>query len=204
MGWTAAGGEILALEPALLGATLFLWQFPHFFALAWVHRKDYTRGGHQMVPVNDPSGERTAALIFNYSLAMLPLPIIAAVTDVTSWMYALEGCAMTSYAVYLAGAFKEERSNENARRVFKCSLWYLPLSLALFVFHRKYAEVDAEKRHDDASAQISFLEEVKAFGKSMCVHEALVTTQTGGGQKALCPNTSSVAKTPPSPGTQIK
>jgi hypothetical protein len=50
-------------EPALLAAALFLWQFPHFFALSWVHRKDYSRGGFQMIPCNDPAGVRTAELI---------------------------------------------------------------------------------------------------------------------------------------------
>jgi len=193
MGWTAAGGDLFAVEPALLGATLFLWQFPHFFALAWIHRKDYTRGGHQMVPVNDPSGERTAALVMNYSLAMLPLPLIASALDVTSWMYALEGVAISSYAVYLANDFRKERSNDNARRVFKCSLWSLPLSLALFVFHRKYGGEDSTVSGEETGTQ-TFFSAIKAKGKSLCVHEALITP--GGGQKALCPKTDPVTKVP--------
>ena len=53
-------------EAMLLASALFLWQFPHFFALSWVHRKDYARGGFQMVPCNDPLGVRTADLIFRY------------------------------------------------------------------------------------------------------------------------------------------
>lgn len=50
-------------EPLLLSAALFLWQFPHFFALSWVHRRDYARGGFRMVPCADPTGMRTADLI---------------------------------------------------------------------------------------------------------------------------------------------
>lgn len=49
MGWTAATGGEIAAEPVLLGAYLFLWQFPHFFSLAWLHREDYARGGFKMV-----------------------------------------------------------------------------------------------------------------------------------------------------------
>lgn len=56
----------------LLASTLFLWQFPHFFALSWIHRKDYARGGFQMVPCNDPTGARTAELIFRCAGTIRP------------------------------------------------------------------------------------------------------------------------------------
>ncbi|EJK43897.1 hypothetical protein THAOC_37615 [Thalassiosira oceanica] len=56
MGWTAAGGSALDAEALLLGSTLFLWQFPHFFALNWMYRADYKRGGFEMVGVNDSTG----------------------------------------------------------------------------------------------------------------------------------------------------
>ena len=189
MGWTAAGGDLVAAEPALLASSLFLWQFPHFFSLAWIHRKDYARGGHQMVPVNDPTGERTASLVMNYSLLMLPLPIIASALDVTSWMYAVEGVAATAWAVKLAHEFKEERSNENARKVFKCSLWYLPLTLALFVFHRKRG---SEEGAGDSSEMASNL---KAAGKKLCLHEALISPAAG----SMCPKVDAVTKAPPPP-----
>lgn len=49
MGWSAATGGVMAVEPLLLSAYLFIWQFPHFFSLAWLHREDYARGGFAMV-----------------------------------------------------------------------------------------------------------------------------------------------------------
>ena len=52
MGWTAAGGGLLTMEAAVLGSSLFLWQMPHFFALAWMYRNDYQAGGYQMVPAH--------------------------------------------------------------------------------------------------------------------------------------------------------
>jgi len=67
MGWTAAGGSVLDAAPLLLGSVCFLWQFPHFFSLAWVHRRDYARGGFKMVPCADPTGARTADLVWRYS-----------------------------------------------------------------------------------------------------------------------------------------
>merc|ERR1719446_114998 len=106
MGWCAAGGSPFDLEAGILASTLFLWQFPHFFALAWIHRKDYARGGHQMVPVNDPTGERTARLIRDYSIYLLPVPVLAAVSGETSCMYAVEGITATGYMVHLAEQFK--------------------------------------------------------------------------------------------------
>mmetsp|Transcript_19682 Transcript_19682/g.41350 ORF Transcript_19682/g.41350 Transcript_19682/m.41350 type:complete len:214 (-) Transcript_19682:177-818(-) len=197
------------VEAALLGGTLFLWQFPHFFSLAWIHRKDYARGHHQMVPVNDPTGERTARLITGYSLAMFTIPVAATALDVTSSMFALEGVAATGYLTYLAGKFHQQRSDENARKVFKCSLWYLPLMLALFVFHRKYSSAlegeaagDAERGekgevgHAPAVAKTKaaptapvWLEQAKEFMKTMCVHERIIVKNDAS---ALCPSTSPV------------
>lgn len=177
MGWTAAGGDLLAVEPLLLSSSLFLWQFPHFFSLAWIHRKDYTRGGHKMVPVNDPDGSRTGALVFNYAVAMLPLPLLAAHWDATSYMFALEGCAINAYTVYLAHGFKQDRTNDNARKVFRASLWYLPLTLGLFLFHRKYPEGQEEK---------GVLESAKSTMSKLCPHEALADAGK------LCPKVDAV------------
>lgn len=138
MGWAAAtGGSIIAAEPAVLASILFLWQFPHFFALSYLHREDYARGGFQMVAVNDPTGQRSAKLIMEYSLYLAAVPIAASVGGLTSYMFALEGTAANLYLLHLARKFYQDRTNAGARRVFLCSLWYLPLLLAGFVFHSK-------------------------------------------------------------------
>lgn len=176
MGWVAAGGGLLDPEPLLLASTLFLWQFPHFFSLAWLHRKDYARGGHQMVPVNDPDGSRTGNLVFHYSLALLPLPLLAAHLDATSWMFACEGLGLNAYALYLAHAFKQDRTHDNARKVFRTSLWYLPLTLGLFLFHRKYPPAEED----------SVLGAAKSSLAKLCPHEALVDAGK------LCPKVDAV------------
>ena len=138
MGWAAAtGGDITAAEPMALAALLFLWQFPHFFALSYLHREDYARGNFEMVAVNDPVGMRSSGLILEYSLYLTVLPIVASVTGVTSYMFALEGTAANMYLLYLASKFRQERTNAGARRIFLCSLWYLPVLLTGFVFHSR-------------------------------------------------------------------
>jgi len=134
MGWAAAsGGDFLSAEPMALASLLFLWQFPHFFSLAWMHREDYARGGFQMIPVNDPTGSRTANIILRYSSYLTLLPIITSVTGLTSYMFAVEGVLLNGYLLYISKRFKDDRSNSNARKIFLTSLAYLP-ALLFFLF----------------------------------------------------------------------
>ena len=155
MGWAAAtGGQLVAPEPAALAALLFLWQFPHFFALSYLHREDYARGNFEMVAVNDPDGIRSANLILQYSLYLSVLPIACSVAGVTSCMFAVEGTAANVYLLYLAQKFRSDRTNAGARRIFLCSLWYLPLLLTGFVFHSHMwdkASITEEASHDEVS-----------------------------------------------------
>ena len=138
MGWAAAtGGSFLAADPLAIASALFLWQFPHFFALSWLHRNDYAKGNFQMVAVNDPQGTRSAKLIWDYSLMLTALPLVTSATGLTSWMFAVEGSVINLYLLSLAHAFKREQSNARARKVFLTSLWYLPVLLAAMVFHSR-------------------------------------------------------------------
>ena len=118
MGWAAAtNGSILQAEPITLASLLFLWQFPHFFALSWMHREDYAKGGFQMISVNDPIGTRSSNLIWNYSLYLSTLPILSSMSGMTSYMFAVEGTAANIYLLYLANNFRNNKSNANARKV---------------------------------------------------------------------------------------
>ena len=182
MGWTAAtGGSLFDLEAALLGSTLFLWQFPHFFALSWMHRTDYARGGFQMVPVNDidTNGDRTAALINRYTWYMSTIPIASSVLGATSSMFAVEGIVLNAYALYVAKRFDKERSNSNARKVFLTSLWYLPCLVTLFILHsrrwRNPVEDDDELEDNDVVAILRRrLSQVRNTGRELCPHEIIV------------------------------
>jgi protoheme IX farnesyltransferase len=180
MGWAAAsGGTVMVPDALALAGLLYLWQFPHFFALAWVHRADYARGLFQMVPVNDPTGERTAGLISRYSLYLTAFPPAVASLGLTSSMFAVEGTAANLYLLYLARRFSQDRSEKNARSVFFCSLWYLPVLLAAFVFHSRMWAQDK----NDNSEQL--LTQVRDQLRGVCAHEMLYNSSCGRGQGEL-------------------
>ena len=191
MGWTAAGGSILDPEAVLLGSTLFLWQFPHFFALNWMYRTDYKRGGFAMVAVNDPNGDRTASLIKRYGLYLASLPILSTALEVTSPMFAVEGILLNGYALHVASKFDKERSNGNARKVFLTSLWYLPCVMMLFLLHsRRWHEHEEEAvtndekvvkqdsdRGDILDSLQALITRIQAKGRDLCMHEALASKE---------------------------
>ena len=198
MGWTAAGGSLLDAEAIMLGSTLFLWQFPHFFALNWMYRTDYKRGGFAMVAVNDPNGDRTASLIKRYGLYLASLPFLSTALEVTSPMFAVDGgILLNGYALYVASKFDKERSNANARKVFLTSLWYLPCVMMLFLLHSRrwheeevtnYNKLEAnnngelEVDYDDASILVSMqklMNRIQAKGRELCMHEAIASKDVG-------------------------
>jgi protoheme IX farnesyltransferase len=174
MGWTAAtGGSILDLDAMILASTLYLWQMPHFFALSYMHRVDYKRGGFAMLPVLESDGEATSATILRNAVYLSAMPFVSTLTGVTSSMFALEGVALNSYALYVAYKFRQERTNANARKIFLTSLWYLPCWLTLFLLHSKVW--DEEKDRDVLRDAISdTVHRVREQGKKLCIHEQVV------------------------------
>ena len=135
MGWTAVTGRI-GYGAWILGATLFLWQIPHFLALAWLYRADYERGGFKMLPSLDPSGRLTSALAVIYITALLPLGIFALVGGVAGWAF-LAGSVLLGLGLLRLGLrLQRERTDRSARMLFLGSLLYLPLVLGLMVADR--------------------------------------------------------------------
>lgn len=136
MGWSAAAGR-LGFGAWLLGLVLFLWQIPHFLALAWLYRDDYRRGGFRMLPVLDPEGRVTAAFVVVYTAALLPVTVAAAAVGIAGRTYGV-GAVAFGAAFLLAGAHLAlVRSATSARRLFLASLLYLPLLLGLMVADRR-------------------------------------------------------------------
>jgi protoheme IX farnesyltransferase len=135
LGWTAAGGSLDSGAFALF-AILFLWQFPHFMAIAWLYRDDYRNAGLKMIPVDDPSGMKTGMTAVGYALALLPV----------SWLPARLGLAGNSYAGaatilgiwYIVSAiqFSRLQTVTSARRLLWTSLLYLPALLGALVWDR--------------------------------------------------------------------
>jgi protoheme IX farnesyltransferase len=189
MGWTAAtGGSMLDLDAMMLGTTLYLWQMPHFFALSYMHRADYKRGGFAMLPVLETDGEKTSAVILRYAGYLSTVPIVASLTGVTSSMFAFEGIALNAYALYVANNFRQDRTNANARKVFLTSLWYLPCWLVLFLLHSKVwdEEHDRDVLRDAVS---NMIHSIREQGRQICIHEQVIAKNPLPAGEEACPLT---------------
>jgi len=139
MGWTATGAG-LSFGAWVLAGTLFLWQIPHFLALAWLYREDYERGGFRMLPVVDPSGRVTGQMVVLYALALLPVGVLAILGGMTGWLFAAGSLVLTSGLVALALRLAALRTEPVARHLFLGTLAYLPLLLGLMVADRLPAQ----------------------------------------------------------------
>jgi protoheme IX farnesyltransferase len=132
MGWTAATGS-LGAGAWVLFAVLFIWQIPHFLAIAWVHREDYARGGFRMLPVVDPDGRATFRIAFVYCLGLLPAAWAAALVGLSGWFY-LAGATVLGLGLLHSGLrLCREGSEAAARRLFLASIAYLPVLLLLML-----------------------------------------------------------------------
>lgn len=135
MGCTAATGELGPLAWSLFGL-LFLWQMPHFLAIAWLYRGDYERGGLPMLPVGDPSGRRTSLQMALYAAALLPVSILPSVLGFTGIAYLTAALAVGTGFFLVALRFGRTLDTRDARRLLLASVVYLPVVLLLMVVDR--------------------------------------------------------------------
>ncbi|MBI4471567.1 MAG: protoheme IX farnesyltransferase [Acidobacteria bacterium] len=131
MGWTAVRGEIDAFALALF-AILFLWQMPHFFAIAWIYTEDYARSGFTV----HVSGERTGRQIIFYCCALIPVSLVPTLLGVTGMTYVLGAILLGFLYLGYGCAVAFFRSNTHARRLLKASILYLPALLALMTLDK--------------------------------------------------------------------
>ncbi len=132
MGWSAVTGG-LEYGAWILGATLFVWQIPHFLALAWLYREDYVRGGFRMLPVLDPSGSLTSQVVLIYTIALLPIGLAAVHAGIGGWVFLVGSTLLGLGFLAQALRLRLRRSGAEARILFIASLVYLTLLLALMV-----------------------------------------------------------------------
>ena len=126
IGWTASHGTIDAGGAALF-AIVFLWQIPHFMAIAWLYRDDYAKAGFPMLPVLEPDGRRTGRQALLYSLALVPASLMPTVTGVSGSIYFIFALALGVAMAWLAARFATSRDESSARALFFGSITYLPL-----------------------------------------------------------------------------
>jgi protoheme IX farnesyltransferase len=136
IGWSAARGSVSALGWILFGI-LFFWQIPHFMAIAWTYRLDYSRVKFPMLPVRDEKGGWVAGWAFVATLALLGLSLLPVFLGLDSpWYGAAAGILGFLFLWRAAGFLRPSARDASARRLFLFSLAYLPLLLGFLVADR--------------------------------------------------------------------
>ncbi|MBI3048190.1 MAG: protoheme IX farnesyltransferase [Acidobacteria bacterium] len=135
IGWTAAGGG-LTLPGLVLFGIVFLWQMPHFLAIAWLYRDEYAAAGVPLLPVLEPDGRRTGRQALLYAAALWPVSLTPTLVGLAGGFYIVAAMLLGSVLVALSVLFARERSTAAARRVFLFSIMYLPLLWGALVADR--------------------------------------------------------------------
>ncbi len=135
LGWTAARNEA-GVEPLVLFAIMFLWQFPHFHAISTMYREEYARAGIRMLPVTEPDGKSTARQIVGYTAALVPVSLLPTLLNFSGIVYLAGAAILGLWFLHTGVVAAREMSREQSRRLLKVSVLYLPLLLGLMVLNR--------------------------------------------------------------------
>lgn len=138
IGWTAAQGAhpTLGLGAWVLFGILFTWQMPHFLAIAWMYRDEYSQAGFVMLKRDDTSGAATAFTSIVFSVALTLITTIPFTGGVNNSLYLVGALVLDSILLFFATHFLLERNRSTARALFFASILFLPLLLGLMVFTR--------------------------------------------------------------------
>jgi protoheme IX farnesyltransferase len=135
MGWTAVTNSISWPAIALFGI-LFVWQIPHFLAIAILYRDDYRAGGFKMLPVDDPSLKATGRQIVLYAAALLPVSFLPVVFHASGLFYATASILLGAAFFYYSASCALRRTRLDARKLFFASIIYLPVLLSIMMLNR--------------------------------------------------------------------
>jgi protoheme IX farnesyltransferase len=132
IGWTAVRG-VFDGEVVALFVILFLWQVPHFLAIAWIYREEYARAGLRMLPVVDPDGVLSGRQMVSYCMALIPVSLAPVLLGRAGPVYLVGATVLGLGFLACAVGFARTSSVQHARRVMRASLIYLPALLALLL-----------------------------------------------------------------------
>ncbi|MBK9215943.1 MAG: protoheme IX farnesyltransferase [Chloracidobacterium sp.] len=136
MGWTAATGEISMMAWALF-AMQYLWQFPHFLAIAWLYRDEYAKAGILMLPVVEPAGRITARQIILYTIMLVPVSLAPFFFGVSGMVFLIGAAALGVAFLVISIRAAIARTNAQARFLLLASVIYLPLLFILMVADKR-------------------------------------------------------------------
>ncbi|XP_066975037.1 protoheme IX farnesyltransferase, mitochondrial [Macrobrachium rosenbergii] len=134
IGWVGCSGE-LEVGAWIMAAILYGWQFPHFNALSWNLRADYSRAGYRMMSVTNPGMCRRVAL--RHSVGMIAICTAAPMLNVTTWTFAIDSLPFNGYLAYLAWRFYQDGDSKSSRKLFMFSLIHLPAIMMLMIISKK-------------------------------------------------------------------
>ncbi|MGH9702695.1 MAG: protoheme IX farnesyltransferase, partial [Candidatus Acidiferrales bacterium] len=135
IGWAAARGS-LSWNAWILFAILFLWQFPHFLAIAWMYREDYARGGIRMLPVVDPSGRATFGQVIGTAALLVPVSLLPSVVGITGIPYFFGALVMGMALVQMCLWAERGKTNIRAKWLMHATVIHIPLLLSLMMYDK--------------------------------------------------------------------
>ena len=134
-GWTAATGNVDS-GAWILFAILYLWQHPHFFAIAWMCKDDYQKAGFKMLPVIEPNGSRTIRQIFWHLSLLFPVCFLPFIIGMSGNIYLFGTTILTLLYFLSAIPMLKEKSSKNASLILKASVLYLPLLMVIIIIDK--------------------------------------------------------------------
>jgi len=135
IGWASVRNS-LSVEAWVLYAILFVWQFPHFLAIAWMYREDYTRAGMLMLPPGDLRGNAAFRQILTASLILIPVSLIPSLLGMTGSLYSISAFLLGFGFCYFAFQASQHRTGTRARHLLHASVFYLPLLYAVMMMNK--------------------------------------------------------------------
>ena len=132
-GWAGATGT-LSFDAGILFLIMFIWQHPHFYAIAWMFKDDYHNAGFKMLPYAEPGQESMFRQIYYYSLVLIPISVIPAVSGLSGMIYCVGALMAGIWLLGVSRQFIRTQSMLDARRLLKATVVYLPVLLTLIIF----------------------------------------------------------------------
>ena len=136
IGWAAATNT-LSIEAWVLFGIVFMWQMPHFLAIAWMYRDEYARAGMPLLPVIDPGGRSTGRQAVLYTAVLVPLSMMPTGVGLATVYYMVGAIVLGAVLMFLSVEFSAKRDLPTARRLFLGSILYLPILWAILVFDHR-------------------------------------------------------------------
>lgn len=134
LGWAAASNE-LALGGAVMFAILFLWQFPHFHAIAMMYAEDYARANIKMLPVVEPDLKSTSLQIVGYAALLMPISFLPFFLGMSGWVYLIAAILLGTWFLYISINTAYTKTKVDARTLLKTSVVYLPILYIVMVLN---------------------------------------------------------------------